>query len=396
VTGGPDLSRNVPRLFAFRFLSDFIVVMPAIVPVYRQAGLSATEIMLIQAVFSAAGLAFEVPSGYLADVAGRRRALLVGMVAQALAFAGYGLARGFWAFAGAEVALAFAYSLLSGTASAILFDSLRASGDEERYHRMEGRAEALTRLGTAVAAILGGLLAAVSLRLPFAVNAATALAGAAVLGGVVEPPRERLTGHQPLRELLRVTADALRDRRIQGTMLLTAALFTAGITGIWGYFMRLTAEGISVASYGLYFALFQAASAVGAATSHRVAASLGRRGSMAALAVVPLTLVACAVDGSWRPILLTPLASAAWGFSTPFLLERLNRRIDSDRRATVLSVSAMLGRVLLVVVGPAFGWLSDHVSDRAAFGALAAVTLALAGAAWLLQRRAPAEDAAPL
>ena len=372
-----SVARNVPRLLALRFLSDFIVVMPAIVPVYRQAGLSATEIMLVQAIFSAAGLAFEVPSGFLADVAGRRRALLLGMGAQALAMVGYGVARGFWTFAAAEVALAFAYSLLSGTASAILFDSLRAAGDEERYHRMEGRAEALTRLGTAVAAILGGFLAVVSLRLPFAVNAATALAGCFIVRSLVEPPRERLAGHTPLRELLTVSFAALRDRRLQGTMLLSAALFATGITGIWGYFLRLTGAGISVAAYGLYFAAFQAASAVGAATSARISGLLGRKGSVALLGIVPATLVACAADGSWRPLLLTPLASAAWGFSTPFLLELLNKNIASDRRATVLSVSAMLGRVLLVGIGPAFG-------------ALAGVFLVLAAAAGLLHRRAGA------
>ena len=48
----------------------------------------------------------------------------------------------------------------------------------------------------------------------------------------------------------------------------------------------------------------------------------------------------------------------------------------------------MLGRVLIVSVGPAFGWLSDHVSDRAAFGALAGITLLLAAWAWYLHRRA--------
>ena len=113
-----DLSRNIPRLLAFRFLSDFIVVMPAIVPVYRAAGLSATEIMGVQAVFSAAALVFEVPSGYVADVAGRRRALLGAMAAQAVAFSAYGLARSFWTFAAAEIVLAFGYALISGTASA--------------------------------------------------------------------------------------------------------------------------------------------------------------------------------------------------------------------------------------------------------------------------------------
>jgi MFS family permease len=179
-------------------------------------------------------------------------------------------------------------------------------------------------------------------------------------------------------------------------MLLAAALIATGITGIWGYFMRLTGEGVSVAAYGVYFALFQAASALGAATSERVSGLLGRRGSVALLALVPLTLAACALDGGWRPIVLTPLASAAWGFSTPFLLSVLNRNIASERRATVLSVSAMLGRILLVAVGPAFGWLSDHHSDRAGFAALAGVFLVLAAAAWGLHRRASAADPDPL
>lgn len=388
------ISRNIPRLLAFRFLSDFIVVMPAIVPIYREAGLSATEIMLVQAIFSAAGLAFEVPSGYLADVAGRRRALLGAMAAQALAFTAYGVARGFWTFAAAEIVLAFGYSLLSGTASAILFDSLRATGDEARYHRMEGRSEALTRLGTAVAAILGGFVAAVSLRIPFAVNVATAVAGFAIVRGVVEPPRERLASHQPLRDLLRISAEALRDRRLQAPMVLGAALFATGIIGIWGYFLRLSGRGITVASYGVYFALFQAAAALGAASSARISGLLGPRGSVALLAVVPLTFLAFAADGSALPVLLTPLAAAVWSFSGPFLSSHLNRHIASDRRATVLSVSAMLGRILMVAGGPGFGWLLDRYSDRVAFGALAGVFLALAAAAAVLHRRAPRDPAA--
>lgn len=86
-------------------------------------------------------------------------------------------------------------------------------------------------------------------------------------------------------------------------------------------------------------------------------------------------------------MLLTPLAAAGWGFSAPLLLNVLNRHIDSDRRATVLSVSALLGRVLFVAVSPIFGLLSDRISDRAAFGFLVGVFAALAAMAWWLKKR---------
>ena len=97
---------NLPRIYAFRFLRDFLLIMPAIVPVYRSCGLDATQILLVQAIFSAASLLFEVPSGYLADVLGRRRALLIGAVNMASGMVAYGVANRFWLFSPESLELA--------------------------------------------------------------------------------------------------------------------------------------------------------------------------------------------------------------------------------------------------------------------------------------------------
>jgi MFS family permease len=377
---------NIPRVYGFRFLRDFLLIMPAIVPVYRSCGLDATRILLVQAIFSAASLSFEVPSGYLADVLGRRRALLIGAVSMAAGMAAYGLANSFWLFAGAEVVLAFGYSLFSGTESALIFDTLTAEGREAEYTRIEGRAEAWTRVGTAIAAVAGGLLAAIWLRLPFVANAGTALVMVVIALSLVEPPRPRLVSRAPLRQILHISRESLAEPRLLPVMVFSAGLFAVGVIGIWGYFLRLTNHGITVASYGIYFAVFQCASAAGAAASSKLTRVFGPRGSYALFAVIPAVLVVFVCTTAPWPVLLTPLAAAAWGFSAPLLLNVLNRHIPSDRRATVLSVSAMLGRVLFVVIAPIFGLLSDHLSDRAAFGFLAGVFAVLAGAAWSLKR----------
>jgi MFS family permease len=390
-------ARNVPRLYGFRFLRDFLLIMPAIVPVYLACGLGPTEILLVQAIFSAASLAFEVPSGYLADVVGRRRALLLGSACMALGLGGYGLADRFVLFAAAEVVLAFGYSLLSGTESALLFDSLKAAGEPARYRRLEGRTEALTRLGAAVAAVLGGVLAGVALRLPFAVNVGTAALMVLLAASLVEPPRRALAGRAPVREVLRIFRETVADRRLQPALLLSAAIFATGVIGIWGYFLRLTGTGITVLSYGVYFAAFQAASAGGAVGAERLARWFGPRGVYAVLVAVPGALAACAASPAAWPVLLTPLAAAAWGCSTPLLLAVLNRHIPSDRRATVLSVNALGGRVLFVVLGPVFGVLTEYASDRVAFASLAGTFVVLAATAGALLRRArpSTKDATP-
>jgi predicted MFS family arabinose efflux permease len=378
---------NIPRVYAFRFLRDFLLIMPAIVPVYRSCGLDATQILLVQAIFSAAGLSFEVPSGYLADVLGRRRALLIGAVGMAAGMAAYGLANSFWLFAGAEVVLAFGYSLFSGTESALIFDTLKADNRETEYTRIEGKAEAWTRVGSAIAAVAGGLLAAVWLRLPFFANAGTAAVMLVIAFTLVEPPRPTLTSRSSIRQILHISRESLADPRLLPVMVFSAGILAVGVIGIWGYFLRLTNHGITVASYGIYFAVFQCVSGAAAAGSSKLARVFGPRGSYALLAVIPAVLLAFACTAAPWPVLLTPLAAATWGFSAPLLLNVLNRHITSDRRATVLSVSAMLGRMLFVVVAPIFGLLTDHVSGQAAFGFLAGAFAVLAGAAWWLKNR---------
>jgi MFS family permease len=281
--------------------------------------------------------------------------------------------------------------MASGTESAMIFDTLLATGRESEYRRQEGRAEAMTRLGAAVAAVAGGLLAGFFLRLPFYVNVLSGLANLAIVASLAEPPRTRLTGHAPLREILAITRESLRDRNLRPPMLLTAALMSTGIVAIWGYFLRLTDSGVALASYGVFFAIFQGSSAVAAVTADRIVRRIGRRAALATIGLVPASFLVLAVFPSPWALVLAPLGSFGWGLSTPLLLEVINRHVPSDRRATVLSVGGMVARVAFIVVAPLFGWLTDALSDRAAFAMLAVVTIA-AGVATLpgLARDRPA------
>ena len=88
---GIDISRNIGFLYTFRFFRDFLLIAPIIIPFYRANGLSAFQILLIQAVFSASVLVFEVPSGYFSDRIGRRRTLFIGGIAVVLGFVCYSL-----------------------------------------------------------------------------------------------------------------------------------------------------------------------------------------------------------------------------------------------------------------------------------------------------------------
>ncbi len=67
----PSLQGNFWKVYAYRFLSDFWLIAPIMVPYYEANGLSATQVFVTQAIYGASLLVLEIPSGYLADVIGR-------------------------------------------------------------------------------------------------------------------------------------------------------------------------------------------------------------------------------------------------------------------------------------------------------------------------------------
>lgn len=380
---------NLWKLGGYKFLSDFLVIAPIIIPFYQAYGLSATQILIVQAVFSLAMLLFEVPSGYLSDVGGRRRTLMIGAVCFPLGMLVYALSHSFWQFMVAEVFLAFAYSMRSGTDSAMLYDSLQQLGRQNEYRKFEGRVASFERLGTALASVIGGAAALVYLRLPFFINIVTGVFLFVFAALLVEPVRTTRKGDNPWADILRITRYALSHRKILGVMLFASMVLTTGIISIWGYFLHLGKWHAPLFWYGIFFAVLQLFSALGARMAHRIEKLVGERVSMALLFGIPVALLLVAAVPSVYIVLLAFAHAFLWGISTPLFLDMLNRHISSDTRATVLSVSGMIGRLTYVIIGPLFGLLVDKASLAWALSALGAYFVLIAVAGLLLWYKSP-------
>ena len=63
-----------------------MLIMPIVVLFYNAHGLSMHEVFILQAIYSVSIVAWEIPSGYVADVIGRRKSMIIGAV---LGFLGY-------------------------------------------------------------------------------------------------------------------------------------------------------------------------------------------------------------------------------------------------------------------------------------------------------------------
>lgn len=370
--------RNFRKIYGLKFLGEFYLIAPVLIPYYTANGLNAAQIFTVQAVFHIAVLLLEVPSGYLADVIGRRKTLILGSLFFPLGLAVYTAGRGFPAFILAETALAVSAGMRSGCDSALIFDSLHHLGREGEYKRFEGRGAMVTRTGSAVSSIAGGLLATGFLRLPFLINTATALFMPPLAVALVEPERPRRRSAEPLADILRICRFCLRDPRVRPVVLLCGLLMSCHLTGLWAYFLYYRQLGIGVGWFGILFAVFHLAGALGGSVSHSFSARFGNKTVLSATLLSPLFFVLLGVFPTVKLIPLILANAFLWNLVYPVLLERLNLSVGSDVRATVLSLASMAGSVMFAALSPLFGFFSDVSSLNAALIALG-VVFGLAG-----------------
>jgi MFS family permease len=379
------LASNLWKVFAYAFLNEFWLLAPALIPYYQSRGLDAARCLGVQAVYAVGVILFEVPSGYLADRFGRRRALLWASGLIVAGLTSYALGASFLAFALSELLLAAGNSLRSGTDAAMIHDTLAELDRAAEYTSWQARSEMWMRLGMASASVLGGLLAARSLKLPFWVNIGTG-AGMLVLALLlVEPERRRMeTG--PWRGITDVVSDFARSAALLRIAIFGALLAAGGVIGVWSYVLYYQACHLSVGLFGALMAAFGVASSLGARLSAPLAARIGPRAIFwAGALVIPLGFAALGSARSVWLIAISCVNGFVWNLSGPLLLSAVNDRFSSDRRATAISVFRLAGSLLYAAGAPLFGRLVDSRSLSTAYLVLAAV---LAAASILVVPRA--------
>lgn len=123
--------------------------------------MSLSEIFYLQAVYATTIVLLEAPSGYLADMFGRRLLLILGSAIHRVSYFLLNFAENFEALLLFELVLGVASSLLSGADLALLYNSQKALGEDENAQHSKGIANLgfFRSSAEGLGALGGGLLA---------------------------------------------------------------------------------------------------------------------------------------------------------------------------------------------------------------------------------------------
>lgn len=351
-----------------------MVVMPIIALYFQESGLLIRDIFILQVIFSIAIVVLEIPSGYFADVFGRKGSLILGVIVGTAGFLMYYLALGFWGFAVAEILLAISTAFLSGADSAFLYDTLQQYGAVDQHTLHQGQIISATRISEAVASIVGGFLAVIiALRSIFLVEFFVMALAIPIVFSIKEPIIPPST--EKRKNILQILSFALREnKKLLYLNIFSGVISTVTLVMVWfaqPYWEKLD---VPLFYFGIMWAGLNILVAVGAFFAHRLEKFFSFRALFGFIAILPIILYGLLALGiKYLALVIIPLFWVLRGVFQPISLDYINRETDSSTRATIVSISQLFGRAIFSVLSPFLGWMADVWSLEVAFAASAAV-----------------------
>jgi len=356
-----SLQANIYSLYLIKLSKWFMLIMPIVALFYTDNGLDDFDIYLLQAIYSVSVAVLEIPSGYMADIIGRKKSLVIGAILGTLGYIIYGLSTDFYGFLLAEMTLGLGGSFISGSDSAMLYDSLAGMKKQHRYLQLEGRITSLGNFAETTAAVCGGLIAAyLSYRAVYvaqAVIAAVAVPAAILL---VEPPRKKMISLPGIKHIVQVCKESLIiNKKLSSTLLLSSIIGTSTLCMAWTSQVYFVNEGLTETAITPLWVALNLTVAMVAAFASQVVAKIGKPLALLVIVVViPASYILLGLFSLVPAVVILLFFYGIRGYATPFLKDMANQYCTSDTRATVLSIRNMIIRLLFSILGPAIGSLS--------------------------------------
>ena len=357
------LHRNITVIYGLAFYHCFMVIVPVIVPFFMSKGLSLAEIFYLQAVFATTIVLLEAPSGYFADIFGRRFALIISSVFLGFAYFLLNFANDMASLMVFEITAGVAMSLISGADIALLYDTQKALQEDTHSESAKGIAQLgfIKSLAEVLGALVGGVLALWSFDLMVLIQSAVAWVCLLLALLVVEPPYKKAGAAESRLQITEILKHLLvRDPVLRRVVLAIPLYSLATFHVAWLVQPYWESQGLSLAVFGILWC----AQSLTVALANKFGFEIERRFGASTLLVLIGTLPILGHFGmawfqGWTGIVIGLLLFVCRGLNQVILVNALNRRVPSEFRATANSFTSFLFRLAFITTGPLVGYVAQ-------------------------------------
>ena len=364
-----EAGRQLRLLYLNTSLGVFQIAGASWVALLAARGFSLVEIGFAESVFHVASLLFEVPSGVISDVFGRKRSMVLSqcmmLVSSLLMLVSDSMA----GVLPAMVFSAFGYNFASGTREALAYETLKAEGREAEYDGYSSTDMMLYTFFSSLATLCAGIALTLGYRRAYLVDialGAVCLMSALRLQDVGyaaagEEEGKNGTEETVWKKIFQCFRESvlflLHSRKAMELILLNAAVGAAATLLRFFLQARLTEKGLPDAMLGPALFFMGLGGAAGARLIlHCKSWSYGRVFAVSAIAVAGCVAAA---------LLPVPAVLVFGGFLSALFDNflqvrsdvRLNEMVPAGQRATLISVSSLCFSGVMIVLSPLFGLL---------------------------------------
>ena len=370
--------RNIPLMAGVEFLGFFGITSFWIL-FLNQNGMSLLQIGLLESIFHATGIIFEIPSGMLADRFSYKANLYISRLTSILSSILMLTEQGnFWIYAIAMIINALSYNFDSGTSSALLYDSAVEADLKDCYLKisslMSGVSEAAISLGT----VLAGLFVHGYLYVTYYIMIAVSIVVLILIWLIKEPDIKRQTDEVvTIKKIILIVKKEIKSNPSLFMWMMTFQFVGTMMCMFYFYYQKQLPDLV-----GWQISTVMLIGSVLNILAVSIASKIGEmwhsfRLFPIVVSLIGVAYVLSALGTSFMYILIYLTTNALYAMYQPIFYNDLQQYLPSSARATMLSVASMMFSLSMIIIFPIVGWLIDSFGFDQTFIGLGLVLILL-------------------
>ncbi len=366
---------NIKLLYIYNSLFFAMFFLPIITIFYVDSGLTFTEIAIVGIVAAIAAMLFEIPSGILADRWGRKNVLILAPIFLLTSLLLLIFGTNLIAYLASGAFFGFMSAAYSGSASSLLYDSLKQIRSEKLFEKTNGKIFMVASISGFISTFTAGYLYETSNTLPFIFSLAVAIL--MIFTGIAlnEIKVKKLTNNNSKDHFISSLKEVLTKTKLRFILLYAATImFAYKYLFAFGQ-VYLKDIGITVTIIGILYAIRLLIEGLGGLSSNKLQKLIGQKNSFTIIIIYTILIL----------VLLSFVKSIILGaiiFSIGFILTGLHRitsqgyihkHINSHNRATIESIIMFVVGLMSIILVPVLGKIADLFSLELTFVIIAAL-----------------------
>lgn len=229
------IEKNIKLLSWLNFCTDFIFFAPVAILYFAHVTGSYALGMSIFSIAYVSSAFFEVPTGIISDLVGRKKTTILGAISAVACVVLYAIGGSYWMLAVGSLFQGLSRAFYSGNNDALLHDTLREMGKEHEYHTYLGKTGSMFQFALAASAVVGGFIAAKSYALVMWASVIPQIGVLLIATQLVEPKFINKESSNIFFHLFASLNYFKQNRKLRLLSIASAIKFGIGETG---YFLR--------------------------------------------------------------------------------------------------------------------------------------------------------------